>query len=74
MKNSVIIYTPSLARHLFKKGFKLIDFKADKKNYVATVFFFENTEKIWEEIENFKKERRTDIYESRRSTKNTNGR
>ena len=55
MKNSVIIYTPSLARHSFKKGFKLIDFKADKKNYVATVFFFENTEKIWEEIEKFKK-------------------
>lgn len=73
MNDSVIIYTPSLARYLFKKGFKLIDFKADRKNYVATVFFFENTEKIWEEIENFK-ERRADIHESGRNTKNTNGR
>ena len=74
MDNDVVIYTPSLARHLFKKGFKLVDFKADKKNYVATVFFFENTQGIWNEIENFKKERRTDIHESGRNTKNTNGR
>lgn len=73
MNNSVIIYTPSLARHLFKKGFKLIDFKADKKNYVATVFFFEDTGKIWEEIKNFK-ERRADICGSGKNTKNTNGR
>ena len=73
MDNDVVIYTPSLARHLFKKGFKLVDFKADKKNYVATVFFFENTEKIWEEIKNFKKGG-ADIYGSRKNTKNTNGR
>lgn len=62
MDNSVIIYTPSLARHLFKKGFKLVDFKADRKNYVATVFFFENTEKIWEEIEYFKEKRKESRY------------
>ncbi|MBZ4664450.1 MAG: hypothetical protein JG776_2168 [Caloramator sp.] len=73
MNNSVVIYTPSLARHLFKKGFKLVDFKADRKNYVATVFFFENTGEIWEEIKNFK-ERGADILESGRNSKNTNGR
>lgn len=69
MNNSVIIYTPSLARHLFKKGFKLIDFKADKKNYVATVFFFENTQGIWNEIENFKKERSRYSWERKKYKK-----
>lgn len=45
-----IIYNPSIARQLLKKGNCLIDIKPNKLNKKETIFIFECTNKLLEDL------------------------
>lgn len=45
-----LIFKPKIARQLLRLGNKIIDIKANKDNLDMTVFIFENTEKLKEDL------------------------
>lgn len=49
MKTKVII-KPCIARTLFKMNNNLVDFKPNKNNPLETVFVFEDTEKLRQDL------------------------
>lgn len=53
MKKNIPIFTGKLAKFLMKKGFKLVDIAPNKKYPRETVFYFEQTNEIWEAIKEF---------------------
>ena len=44
------IFTPYVARRLLKMGNPIIDIKPDKENRQKTIFLFENTKKMQEDM------------------------
>ena len=44
------IFTPFVARNLLKMGNPIIDIKPDKNNKDKTIFVFENTDKLKEDM------------------------
>jgi len=44
------IFTPYVARRLLKMGNPIIDIKPDKENRLRTIFLFENTKKLQEDM------------------------
>jgi hypothetical protein len=45
-----VILKPSIARHLLSKGNPIVDIKPNKNKAGETVFVFENTEKLKEDL------------------------
>ena len=41
-KEAVVVMSGDVARQLLRKGYRIIDIKADKKNKIKSVFVFEN--------------------------------
>ena len=48
--NTKIIYSPSMARQLLHKGNQIIDIKPNKTNNRETIFVFECTNKLLEDL------------------------
>lgn len=55
MHKYITIFKPKLARHLLKKGFAIVDIKADKDNSTKTNFIFERTISLLNELDIFDK-------------------
>jgi len=45
-KESIIIFSGGVARELLRRGYTIIDVKADKKNKIKTVFVFKRENNI----------------------------
>lgn len=48
--NTKVIYSPSIARQLLHKGNQIIDIKPNKQNKRETIFVFECTDKLLEDL------------------------
>lgn len=73
--NNKAIFSAGIARKLIQKGFVVKDIQPNKNNQAYTVFYFEDTPELRKELTKITKRiSKEDIYESRRNTKNTNGR
>lgn len=49
-ENSIIIFKPKVARQLLKQGHLIIDIKQHKDNKDKTVFVFDKTKKLVEDL------------------------
>lgn len=56
-KESIIIFSPALARKLIKMGFQIVDIKPDKINPIKSVFVFKRNQAIENELEKYKQKR-----------------
>lgn len=56
-KESIIIFSPALARKLIKMGFQIVDIKPDKINPIKSVFVFKRNQAIVNELERYKQKR-----------------
>lgn len=50
-----IIYSPSMARQLLHKGNQIVDIKPNKQNKRETIFVFECTDKLLEDLTSISK-------------------
>ncbi len=51
--DSLVVYSGSTARYLLKKGYAVIDIKADKANKVKSVFIFRRENRIEKDMREF---------------------
>lgn len=49
-QKNILVRSPSIARNLLKKGFKIVDIKPNKSDKKRTVFIFENKEGLVDEM------------------------
>jgi hypothetical protein len=50
MNDTKIVFSASVARHLLKKGFQIVDIKPNNKKPDASVFVFRNSSLFMDEL------------------------
>ena len=53
LKDYITVFDPSLARHLLKLRYKIIDIKPNRDKENASIFVFLNEEGLFEKIKNY---------------------
>ena len=53
LKDYLTVFDPSLARHLLKLRYKIIDIKPNRDKENASIFVFLNEEGLFEKIKNY---------------------
>ena len=59
-----IVFSPQVARHLLKRGYKIIDIKPSRENRKKTLFVFEGDKNIGATIAEYAKQKKqnSNIY------------
>lgn len=62
-KDAIVIFSGRVARELLRKGYTIIDVKADRTNKIKSVFVFKRENNIEDVLREFTKKDDNEIFE-----------